>query len=65
MWVAIHLCMEATPGISLYSYLYLKLAKCYVFLIISYVFPSTKLENKREKQVLREGGGGGGGSNNV
>jgi hypothetical protein len=27
MWVAIHMCMEATPGISLYRYLYLKLAK--------------------------------------
>jgi hypothetical protein len=27
MWVIIHKCMEATLGISLYSYLYLKLAK--------------------------------------
>jgi hypothetical protein len=27
MWVAIHKCMEATIGISLYSYLYLKLVK--------------------------------------
>jgi hypothetical protein len=27
MWVAIHKCMEATLGISLYSYLYPKLAK--------------------------------------
>jgi hypothetical protein len=27
MWVIIHLCMEATLGISLYSYLYPKLAK--------------------------------------
>jgi hypothetical protein len=27
MWVAIHKCMEATLGISLYSYLYLKLEK--------------------------------------
>jgi hypothetical protein len=43
--------MEAMLGISLYSYLYLKLAKCYVFLIISYVFSSTKLE-KRVEQVL-------------
>jgi hypothetical protein len=50
MWVAIHKCMEATLGISLYSYLYFKLAKCYVCLI-SYVFSSTKLE-KRAEQVL-------------
>jgi hypothetical protein len=33
MWVAIHMCMEATPGISLYSYLYLKLAKMMSFLL--------------------------------
>jgi hypothetical protein len=35
-----------------YSYFYLKLAKCYVFLIISYVFSPTKLENKKVEQVL-------------
>jgi hypothetical protein len=44
--------MEATLGISLYSYLYLKLAKCYDFFIIFYAFSSTKLENKRAEQVL-------------
>jgi hypothetical protein len=27
MWVVTHMCMEAMLGISLYSYLYLKLAK--------------------------------------
>jgi hypothetical protein len=27
MWVAVYMCMEAILGISLYSYLYLKLAK--------------------------------------
>jgi hypothetical protein len=44
----------AVLGISLYSYLYLKLGNCYVFLIVSlsYVFSSTKLKNKRTKQVL-------------
>jgi hypothetical protein len=50
--VVIHMCMEATLGISLYSYLYLKLAKCYAFLIICYVFSSTKSGNKRVEQVL-------------
>jgi hypothetical protein len=52
IWAAIHMCMEAVLGISLYNYLYLKLVECYVFLIISYVFSSTKLENKRVEQVL-------------
>jgi hypothetical protein len=57
VWVA----REAMLGISLYRYLYLKLAKCCIFLIISYIFSSTKLENKRMEQVppgsrVREGG---------
>jgi hypothetical protein len=45
--------------ISLYSYLYLKLAKmlCF-FLIIAYVFSSTKLD-KRAEQVLPGSGLGG------
>jgi hypothetical protein len=33
MWVAIHKCMEAMLGISLYSYLYLKLAEMLSFLL--------------------------------
>jgi hypothetical protein len=33
IWVAIHKCMEATLGISLYSYLYLKLSKTLFFLL--------------------------------
>jgi hypothetical protein len=54
--------MEAALGISLYTYLYLKLAKYYVFLIISYVFCSTKLEKRAEQVLLgNEGGGVGGG----
>jgi hypothetical protein len=35
----------------LYRYPYLNLQKCFVFLIIAYVFFSTKLE-KRAEQVL-------------
>jgi hypothetical protein len=50
MWVLIHMCMEAMLVISLYRYPYLKLAKM-LCLIISYVFSSTKLENKRAEQV--------------
>jgi hypothetical protein len=58
MCVVIHMCMEAMLGISLYSYLYVKLAKRYVFLIFSYVFSSTKSKNKRVEQVLPGSGGG-------
>jgi hypothetical protein len=43
--------METVLGISLCSHLYLKLAKMLVFLIITYIFSSTKLE-KRAEQVL-------------
>jgi hypothetical protein len=50
MWVVIHVCIEATLGISLYSYLYLKLAKM-LCLSYYYVFSSTKSE-KRVEQVL-------------
>jgi hypothetical protein len=43
--------MEGMLGISLYSYPYLNQQKRYVFLIIAYVFSSTKL-------LGREGDGG-------
>jgi hypothetical protein len=43
--------MEAMVGISLYTHPYLNEQKHYVFLIIAYVFSSTKLE-KRAEQVL-------------
>jgi hypothetical protein len=49
MWVPIHKCTEATPGISMYSYLYLKLAKT---LCLSYAFSSTKSENKKAEHDL-------------
>jgi hypothetical protein len=45
--VAIYICLETTQGNSLCSYLYLKLAKVFMFLFLSYVFSSTKLENGR------------------
>jgi hypothetical protein len=38
VWVAIHICMEATLRISLYSYLYFKLAKTPCFLLLSFIF---------------------------
>jgi hypothetical protein len=51
--VVTYICMETTQGNSvLCSYLYFKLAKCHASLIIFYVFSSTKLENRKVKQVL-------------
>jgi hypothetical protein len=63
--------MEAMLGLSLYTHLYLKTAKCYAFLIISYVFSSTKLEKQAEQVLPGSEGvrgqvtGGKDGSNNI
>jgi hypothetical protein len=42
--------METTQGISLYSYLYLKVAKTPCFSYYLLCFSSTKLENRRAEQ---------------
>jgi hypothetical protein len=65
MWVAIHMCMEATLGISLYSYLYLKLAKilCLSYYLLCFLF--NKIGDKRAEQFLPGSGQWGGGPNNV
>jgi hypothetical protein len=59
IWVVLCMCMEATLGISLYSYPYLKLAKTPCFSYYLLRFSSTKLENKRVEQVLPRGRGDG------
>jgi hypothetical protein len=50
--------MEAMLRISLYSYPHLNYQKCFAFLIIAYVYSSTKLEQRAE-QVLPGSEGGG------
>jgi hypothetical protein len=50
--------MERTQENSLYSYLYLKVAKLPCFSYYFYVFASIKLENRRTEQVLPSGGWG-------
>jgi hypothetical protein len=50
--VVIHVYMETTQGISLCSYLYLKLAKMPCFSFMFYAFSTTNLANKRVEQVL-------------
>jgi hypothetical protein len=50
MYVVIHKCMEAKLGISLYSYLYLKLAK-----MLSFLYLLCFLFNKIREQEGRTG----------
>jgi hypothetical protein len=52
MWVVIHTCMETTLGISLYSYLYLKLAKalCISYYLLCFLF--NKIRKQETEQVL-------------
>jgi hypothetical protein len=62
MRVAVYMCMEATLGISLYSYLYFKLAKmiCLFYYLLCFLF------NKIGEQEGKTGcGWKGGGTNNV
>jgi hypothetical protein len=46
------LCIETTEGNSLCGYLYLKLAKMPIFSFYLLCFFSTKLESRREEQLL-------------
>jgi hypothetical protein len=50
MWVAIHKCMEATLGISLYSYLYLKVAKtiCFSYYLLCFLFNIIREEGRTD-----------------
>jgi hypothetical protein len=49
MWVVIHKCMEAMLGISLYSYLYHKLAKalCLSYYLLCFLFNKIREEEGR------------------
>jgi hypothetical protein len=52
MWVSIHKCMETIPGISLYNYLYPRLAKMICLSYYIFCFSLTKSEKRRAEQVL-------------
>jgi hypothetical protein len=61
MWVSIYKCMEATLGISLYSYLYLKLAKtlCLSYYLLCFLFNKIREQENRKGSVqkcMREAG---------
>jgi hypothetical protein len=49
MWVAIHMCLEAMLGISLYSHFYLKLAKmlCLSYYLLCFLFNKIREQGGR------------------
>jgi hypothetical protein len=61
--------MEAMLGISLYSYLYLKLAKtlCFSYYLLYFLFNKIGEKEGKTGSGWKQGGGwgGGGGTNNV
>jgi hypothetical protein len=59
MWVAIHQCMESTLGISLYSYLYPKLAKMIglYYYLFCFLFNKIREEEGRTGSAWKRGGG--------
>jgi hypothetical protein len=66
IWIVTHICMETTQGISLHSYLYLKLAKmpCFSYYFLFFFFNKIReLEGKIGS--ARRWRSGRGGLNNV
>jgi hypothetical protein len=61
MWVAIHKCLEAMLGISLYSYLYFKLARtlCLSYYLLCLLFNKMGEEERGKGFVWKQGGGRG------
>jgi hypothetical protein len=59
MWVAIHKCMGAVLGISLYSYLYLKLAKmiCLSYYLLCFLFNNIREEECETGSSWKQEGG--------
>jgi hypothetical protein len=64
VWVVIHMCMEETLGISLYSYLYFKLAKtlCLSYYFLCFLFNKIGEQEGRTCSAQNWGTGGGGGN---
>jgi hypothetical protein len=59
-WVVIHMCVEAMLGISLYSYLYLKLAKmlCLSYYLLCFLFNKIREQEDRTGSARKQGGAG-------
>jgi hypothetical protein len=64
VWIVVHMPMKVMLGISLYSNLYLKLAKVLCLSYYLFCFLFKKMGDKEAEQVL-PGRVGGGGPNNV
>jgi hypothetical protein len=62
MWIVIYMCMEATLGISLYSYLYLKLAKilCLSYYLLCFLFNKVREQEDGTGSAWKQGGAMGG-----
>jgi hypothetical protein len=60
MWVVIHKGMETTLGISLYSYLHLKLAKmlCLSYYLLCFLFNKIREQEGRTVSARKHGDGG-------
>jgi hypothetical protein len=61
MWVVTHMCMEATLGIFLYSYPYLKLAKtlCLPYYLSCFLFNNIGEQEGRTGSAWKQGRVGG------
>jgi hypothetical protein len=59
IWIVVHMCMEVMLGISLYSYLYLKLAKmlCLSYYLLCFLFNKIGEEGRKGSAWKQEGGG--------
>jgi hypothetical protein len=59
VWVVIHICMETTQGISLYSYIYLKLARtpCFSYYLLFYFFYKIREQEGGTGSAQRQWGG--------
>jgi hypothetical protein len=55
IWVIIHICMESTQRISLYSCLYLKTSKSAMFFLLSFIFFFFNKIREEEEQALPRG----------
>jgi hypothetical protein len=57
MWVAIHKCLEAMLGISLYNYFYLKLAKmlCISYYLLCFLFNKIGGQEGRTGSAWKQG----------
>jgi hypothetical protein len=61
IWIVIHMCVEVTLGISLYSCLYLKLAKslCLSYYLLYFLFNKIREQEDRIGSAWKLGGRGG------